>query len=108
MEYLKYTGGSSSWFLSEEPIKVENDSIVYSGNHAIISASDTKNNQNHHRTQVVFNFNGQTELDFDHLKTIYDGKYNQNTTGGGNPIIFSINKNELGGSSDKMTLPEIG
>lgn len=104
MEYLKYTGGSSSWFLSEEPIKVENDSIVYSGNHAIISASDTKNNQNHHRTQVVFNFNGQTKLNFDHLKTIYDGKYNQNTTGGGNPIIFSINKNELGGSSDKTTI----
>lgn len=103
-EYLKYSDGSSSWSLTEKPIEVTNDSINYSGNHAIISASDTKNNQDHHRTRVVFNFNGQTELSFDHLKTIYDGKYNENTTGGGNPIIFSINKEELGGSSDKTTI----
>ncbi|MDM8225172.1 autotransporter outer membrane beta-barrel domain-containing protein [Parasutterella secunda] len=103
-EYLEYSGDSLDWFLREEPIKIKNSSITYSGNHAIISASDTKNNQDHHRTQVVFNFNGQTELSFDHLKTIYDGKYNQNTTGGGNPIIFSINKDELGGSSDKTII----
>lgn len=75
---------------------------MYTGNTAIVSESS--NDFSHHRTDVIFDLTGESSLSFDSLKVIYNGTYNDLTTGGGNPILFSANRNENGGSNNVTTI----
>ena len=107
IEFLDYKIISlpfSDHILQEQGIDVESTSLVYSGYQAVISAPSTNTDYSHHRTNVIFNFTGETNFSFDNLKVIYKEKDSQFTSGGGNPIVFSVNKDELGGSSDKATI----
>lgn len=66
--------------------------------------SESSNDFSHHRTDVIFDLTGESSLSFDSLKVIYNGTYNDLTTGGGNPILFSANRDENGGSSNVTTI----
>ena len=103
IEYLKYSGDSSSWYLREESVDIDNRTQNYADKTAIISQSSPQS-QNHHRTDAVLNITGMSGLQFDSLKVIYDGTENNFTSGGGNPILFRINRNENGGTSAPTTI----
>lgn len=99
-ETLKYSTGG--WWAREESVDVSGEK-TFTGNHAILSTADPKNEE-HHRTDTIFNITGKSELKFDSLKVIFDGSPNDYTTGGGNPILFSINRDEFSGTPDAVTL----
>lgn len=103
IEYLKYSGDSSSRYLREESVDIDNRTQNYADKTAIISQSSFQH-QKHHRTDAVLNIIGTSGLQFDSLKVIYDGTENNFTSGGGNPILFRINRNENGGTSAPTTI----
>ena len=101
-EHLPYADGK---WLREQAIEVDNKVLEYSGKSAVISSSPTETEPLHHRTQEIFNFLGETSLDFESLKVIFDQTYNEYTSGGEvNPTIFSVNKDELGGTPDETII----